>query len=83
MRISVDWCSIIQDPKVLGKPLTIYSRLISKVTEIPLTTGKATPFLENKPQPSKADIMVVLNPGGELEWDDNMTKIPIGYVRAP
>jgi hypothetical protein len=67
----------------LGKPLTINSKLISEVTRIPLTNGKAISFPETEPQPSKADIMAVLNPGGELEWDDKKTKIPIGYVRAP
>jgi hypothetical protein len=53
--------------KVLGKPLTINAALISEVTGIPLTNGKAAPFLHTEPQSSKADIMAVLNPGGEFE----------------
>jgi hypothetical protein len=69
--------------KVLGKTLTINSRLISKVIGIPLTNVKAALFLDTEPQPSKADIMAVLNPGGELEWDNNKSKIPIGHVHAP
>ncbi|KAE8124285.1 hypothetical protein FH972_019184 [Carpinus fangiana] len=69
--------------KVLGKTLTINSALISEVTRIPLTNGKAAPLLHTEPQPSKADIMAVLNPGGELEWEDNKSKISIGHVRAP
>jgi hypothetical protein len=69
--------------KVLEKTLTINSKLISEVIEIPLTNGKAAPFLHIEPQPSKADIMMVVNPGGELEWDDNKSKIPIGHVCAP
>ncbi|XP_059436679.1 uncharacterized protein LOC132169708 [Corylus avellana] len=69
--------------KVSGKILTITPSLISEVTGIPLTNDKPLPFLETKPQPSKVDIMAVLNPGGELEWDSNKTKIPIGYVRGP
>ena len=68
---------------VLGKTLTINSKLISEVTGIPLTNGKAAPFLHIEPQPSKAVIMAVINPNGELEWDDNKSKIPIGHVRAP
>jgi hypothetical protein len=68
--------------KVLRKTLTINSTLISEVTGIPLTSGKATPFLHTELQPSKADIMAILNPSGEFEWDDK-SKIPIGHVRVP
>jgi hypothetical protein len=76
-------CELSFKTKVLGKTLPINSMLISEVTGIPLTNGKATPSLHTESQPSKANIMVVLNPGGELEWDDNKSKIPIGHVRAP
>ncbi|KAE7996201.1 hypothetical protein FH972_000942 [Carpinus fangiana] len=68
--------------KVLGETFTINSTLISEVTGIPLTNGKAAPYLHTEPQPSKADIMAALNLGGKLEWDDK-SKIPIGHVRAP
>jgi hypothetical protein len=68
--------------KVLGKTLTINAELISEITRIPLTNGKAAPFLDTELQPSKVDIMAVLNPGGQFEWDDNKSKIPIGHVRA-
>jgi hypothetical protein len=57
--------------KVLGKTLTINAELISEITRIPLTNGKAAPFLDTELQPSKVDIMAVLNPGGQFEWDDN------------
>jgi hypothetical protein len=69
--------------KVLGHTLTINTTLISEVTGIPLTNGKAVPYLPTEQQPSKSDIMVVLNPGGGHQWDDNKSNIPIGYVRAP
>ncbi|KAE8125646.1 hypothetical protein FH972_020426 [Carpinus fangiana] len=69
--------------KVLGNTLTVNATLISEVTGIPLTNEKVTPYLHTEPQPPKADIMAVLNPGGGLEWDDNKSNIPIGHVRAP
>ncbi|KAE8038058.1 hypothetical protein FH972_010604 [Carpinus fangiana] len=69
--------------KVLGHTLTINTTLISEVTGIPLTNGKAVPYLPTEQEPSKSDIMVVLNPGGGHQWDDNKSNIPIGYVRAP
>ena len=56
---------------------------MKSLIEIPLTNEKPTTFLETEPQPSRIDIMAVLDPGRELEWDDNKTKIPISYVRAP
>ena len=75
-------CDLSFKTKVSGKTLTINYKLISEVTRIPLTNGKAAPFLHTEPQSSKADIMVVLNLGGKLEWDDNKSKIPIGHVCA-
>lgn len=53
-----------------------------EVTRIPLTNGKASLFSDTEPRPSKAEIMVVLNPSGDLEWDDTKNKILIGNVRA-
>ncbi|XP_059445312.1 uncharacterized protein LOC132177110 [Corylus avellana] len=69
--------------KVSGKTLNVTPELISEVTGIPLTNEKPLPFLETEPQPTKAEIMAVLNPSQKLVWDENKNKIPIGYVRAP
>jgi hypothetical protein len=69
--------------KVLGNTLTINAMLISEVTGIPLTNGKAVPYLPTELQSSKADIIVVLHPSGGLQWDDNKSDIPIGHVHAP
>ncbi|KAE8038538.1 hypothetical protein FH972_011038 [Carpinus fangiana] len=70
-------------PKLPGTSITINPRLISDITGIPLTNGKAFLFADTKPQPSKADIMApmaVLNPGADPEWETSKNKIPIGYV---
>jgi hypothetical protein len=76
-------CDLSFKTKVLWKTLTINSKLISEVTGILLTNGKAAPFLHTEPQPSKVDIVVVVNPGGELGWDDNKSKTPIAHKCAP
>ncbi|XP_059434578.1 uncharacterized protein LOC132167585 [Corylus avellana] len=69
--------------KVFEKTLNITTELISEVIGIPLTNEKPLPFLEEDPQPTKAEIMAVLNPSQQLVWDEDLNKIPIGYVRAP
>ena len=66
-------CDLSFKTKVLGKTLTINSKLISEVTGIPLTNGKAAPFLHIELQSSKADIMAVLILVGSL---NGMTTSP-------
>lgn len=69
--------------KVSGTSLLINPALISEVTGIPLTNGKPSPFSDIDTHPTKAEIMASLNPGGDLEWEEQKTKIPISYLRGP
>lgn len=66
--------------KVARTSITINPRLISDITGIPLTNRKGFLFFDTEPQPSKADIMAVLNLGANPKWDTSKNKIPIGYV---
>lgn len=59
--------------KVVGTTITINRRLISEIIGIPFTNGKSSPFFfDSERQPSKVEIMAVLNPCEDQEWSNRL-----------
>jgi hypothetical protein len=67
--------------KVSGTSVLINSGLINEVTRILVTNGKALPYGLDSENSSK-EMIARFNPGGNFEWEENMNKIHISYLRG-